>query len=138
MTHLETRILGSFHIAIFRRECSLLLQSLSYILDVLHRDGVNYTILSKGVPQNSMTSVITDRPVAEDSPIVGDPDRGVQALQEDDEDDNGVTEIESLCMNCHDNVKANNTPRPRSSLIHFAGNHKTQDPPYPLLPRSPP
>jgi hypothetical protein len=34
----------------------------------------------------------------------------VSAWAEVDENDNGVTEIESLCMNCHDDVRTTDSP----------------------------
>ena len=50
-----------------------------------------------------MTSYLVEQEIAAPSELVGEAPSSVEILQ-DEEDDNGVTEIESLCMNCHDNV----------------------------------
>lgn len=51
-----------------------------------------------------MAAVVSGQEVREVKPV-HDMDSALQSLVEDDEDDdNGVTEIESLCMNCHDDV----------------------------------
>lgn len=42
--------------------------------------------------------------VAENQKPVHESNGDPQALEESERDDNGVTEIESLCMNCHDDV----------------------------------
>jgi hypothetical protein len=42
-----------------------------------------------------------------------------QGLQENDEEYNGVTEIESLCMNCHDDVRKSVQPARNPTLTYF-------------------
>jgi hypothetical protein len=42
-----------------------------------------------------------------------------QGSQESDEEDNGVTEIESLCMNCHDNVRSSLQSASKMMLIYL-------------------
>ena len=53
---------------------------------------------------SNMTSDKLNQIVAESQKPVHDSNGGPQALEDSDQDDNGVTEIESLCMNCHDDV----------------------------------
>jgi hypothetical protein len=57
-----------------------------------------------------MTAVMPEQEISEDSKPFDGVDTAVQALNGDDDDDNGVTEIESLCMNCHDDVRITDTP----------------------------
>lgn len=58
-----------------------------------------------------------------------------QALVENEEIDNGVTEIESLCMNCHSNVRIINNPIVVDS-DQLVGYHEAQNPSYTLFSRS--
>lgn len=52
-----------------------------------------------------MTSFVANPKIAEEVKPVYNMDGALRSLDEGDEDDdNGVTEIESLCMNCHDDV----------------------------------
>jgi hypothetical protein len=57
-----------------------------------------------------MTAVMPEQEVSEDSRPYDSMDTAVQALNGDGDDDNGVTEIESLCMNCHDDVRITDIP----------------------------
>jgi hypothetical protein len=61
-------------------------------------------------------------------------DGGSRAVNENDEDDNGVTEIESLCMNCHDDVRSCHL-RHSPSPDRVSGNYQNQAPSNTLLPR---
>jgi hypothetical protein len=47
---------------------------------------------------------MADRGLAEKLANLPGDKNAVQGALDDVEDDNGVTEIESLCMNCHGNV----------------------------------
>jgi hypothetical protein len=42
-----------------------------------------------------------------------------EGMPENDKEDNGVTEIESLCMNCHDNVRSSVQSVSNLILIYF-------------------
>jgi hypothetical protein len=62
-----------------------------------------------------MTAVMPELDISEESKPLDSMDSAVQALNEDSDNDNGVTEIESLCMNCHDDVRVTDNP----IVVHF-------------------
>ncbi len=53
-----------------------------------------------------MTGALAQQEGREISKGESEVDNAAQTMDGGDTDDNGVTEIESLCMNCHDNVGA--------------------------------
>lgn len=51
----------------------------------------------------------------------------------ENDDDNGVVEIESLCMNCHENVWFI-SPLIVATILTLAGNYSSPTPPRSILP----
>lgn len=54
-------------------------------------------------------------------------EEGVAAVEtkaEDEENNNGITEVESLCMNCHDNVRLWKVNNINAALIQSSGNYE--------------
>lgn len=61
---------------------------------------------------------------------------GANGAADDDEEQRVVDEIESLCMNCHENVRFPIVPCSKSILTIYLGNHQTSPHQDPLLPRN--
>jgi hypothetical protein len=58
-----------------------------------------------------MAAGTADKDLVENlKPASDDANGPVSTSAEVDENDNGVTEIESLCMNCHDDVRTTDSP----------------------------
>lgn len=63
-----------------------------------------------------MTAYVAEQGTVANPKLEDESSHGIENLQDTEEDDNGVTEIESLCMNCHDDVS--NLFLPNTSISH--------------------